>query len=106
MERTCVLLTLAQKREIIKHKQTHPKLSNKEVGAWASEKFKVRVTNSTICRTLKNSMRILQQNTRGGVKRTRIPHLPEVEAILYEWFLGAHEKHVPISDDLLCEKGK
>lgn len=48
MDRTCVSLSINQKCKVLNKKQENPKWKNKDLVKWASEAFKVKITNLTI----------------------------------------------------------
>ncbi|CAM6103838.1 unnamed protein product [Calypogeia fissa] len=86
-QRKCMTLDHRVKREICKHNQENPRITNRELLVWAEEKLGAKVHEATIGRVLKRSFALLS-NVSGNVNVT------------------AQEVKLVISDDVLIGKAK
>ncbi|CAM6098594.1 unnamed protein product [Calypogeia fissa] len=105
-QRKCTTLDHRVKREICKHKQANPDMTNRELQVWVEEKFDAKVHEVTIGRVLKRSSALLSNVTGNEVKRAKNPQCPAVEEALHAWFLSAQEAKLTTRDDILIEKAR
>ncbi|KAL3678276.1 hypothetical protein R1sor_021232 [Riccia sorocarpa] len=100
-----VELTNAERIEIINH-HSEMHISNKVLSVWACAKLGKSISEMAISRLLKRKDALLRSMGAKIKKRYRKPKCPNLESILYAWFLMMEEANVTISDSMLIEKAK
>ncbi|KAL6517538.1 hypothetical protein OROMI_033239 [Orobanche minor] len=99
-------LTDKIRRAICEHKKEHPTLMQKDMQAWVKEKFGLDSSQTTISNTLKRSAEYLSEEMKiSDAKRHKSAKYPDLEKVLYEWFLQRQEK-VNMSREMIQEHFK
>ncbi|XP_022024850.1 CENP-B homolog protein 1-like [Helianthus annuus] len=72
---------------------------------WVDKTFDFKVSQGTILNTLKRSSEFLSDNfdKDGSSKRHKAAKYPDMEKVVYEWFLQ-HQERVSITGELIIEK--
>ena len=98
-----------ERLQLCLHAQAHPKATQHELSTWFSTKFKKQINQSTVSRMLKRFREdvappeIVDLTSKSTIKRTRRVQYPELDTVLYEWFL-CFERQVPMSGELIKQK--
>ncbi|XP_022843298.1 CENP-B homolog protein 2-like [Olea europaea var. sylvestris] len=91
---------------ICEHKKENPIISQKDMQAWVQQKFDLTISQSTISNTLKRTLEYLSNEMKNSdVKRHKSAIYPDLEKILYEWFLQKQDK-VNMSTKIIQGKTK
>ncbi|KAL3702020.1 hypothetical protein R1sor_020042 [Riccia sorocarpa] len=98
-------LNVAERIEICRHHES-TNITNKALSRWATEKWRKTVSEMTISRVLKRKSEFLQSQGSKLVHRYRKPECPDLEKILFIWFLAMQEGNVTISDEMLVAKAR
>ncbi|XP_010419288.1 PREDICTED: CENP-B homolog protein 2-like [Camelina sativa] len=95
------------RKELCEYKRDHTKCTQKELQLWIQEKFQIQVSQGTISNTLKRSDEYLSTNleSRKDIKRHKPAKYPEMEKVLFEWFLQ-YQDRVNMTGELILEKAK
>ncbi|KAK8260580.1 hypothetical protein V6Z11_D13G129900 [Gossypium hirsutum] len=81
------------RKALCKYKNEHPSSSKKDLQQWVQQTFDLSVSQSTISNTFKRSFDYLSNKIKNSnVKRYKSAKYPELEKVLYEWFLQYQEK--------------
>ncbi|TYG37363.1 hypothetical protein ES288_D13G135600v1 [Gossypium darwinii] len=81
------------RKALCKYKNEHPSSSKKDLQQWVQQTFDLSVSQSTISNTFKRSFDYLSNKIKNSnVKRHKSAKYPELEKVLYEWFLQYQEK--------------
>ncbi len=99
-------LTDKIRNAICVYKRDNPTVSQKDLQAWVKQKFDLSISQPTISNTLKRSAEFLSNEMKNSdAKRHKQAKYPELENVLYEWFLQMQEK-VNMSGEIIQEKAK
>ncbi|KAK5820545.1 hypothetical protein PVK06_025592 [Gossypium arboreum] len=99
-------LTDEMKKTLCEYKNEHPSSSQKDLQQWVQQTFDLSVSQSTISNTLKRLSEYLSKELKNSnVKRHRSAKYPELEKVLYEWFLQYQEK-VNMTREMIQTKAK
>ena len=103
MRKTRKPLTLEDKINIIRRKESEFKLSDNDLAK------EYDVDRSTISNILRNKDKLSQayiNATPSAIKKTRIQtgKFPALEEALYKWFLGIRSQNIPVSQEMLRTK--
>ena len=83
--------TESERFQLCAYSQTHPKATQHELFNWFSTKFKKQINQSTVSRILKRFRDDVPSPghplSTSTVKRTRRVKFPELDTVLYDWFL-------------------
>ncbi|KAL3697458.1 hypothetical protein R1sor_011534 [Riccia sorocarpa] len=101
-----VELTLKERVEICRHHAVTSSITNKALSVWTTEKMKKPISEMTISRILKRTSELLASQGSTHVKRYRKPECPNLERILFAWFLTMQEANVTMSDEMLIAKAR
>ncbi|KAL3676039.1 hypothetical protein R1sor_025987 [Riccia sorocarpa] len=101
-----VELTLKERVEIYRHHAVSSRITNKALSVWATEEMKRPISEVTISRILKRKSELLASQGSTHMKRYRKPECPDLERILFVWFLTMQEGNVTMSDEMLIEKAR
>ncbi|KAL2653948.1 hypothetical protein R1flu_022076 [Riccia fluitans] len=82
------------------------RITNKALYLWASEKLGKPISKMTISRILIRKIKLLGSDVDSNKKHYKKPECPNLESILYSWFLTMQEANVTISDAMLIAKAK
>jgi len=100
-------LTNDQKRTICLYKKNNPLIKDKDIGLHFANVFKMdKIAKSTLSRILSESDTYLTNFDSKNTYRMRAAHHPEMEDALHMWYCNKRNLHIPVSDDLLIEKGR
>ena len=77
------------RKALCEYRRDHPTITQKELQQWLDEKYHLKVSQGTISNTIKRSAEYLSANLEkgGDVKRHKPAKFPEMEKVIYEWFL-------------------
>lgn len=99
-------LTDEMRKALCEHKNEHPSSSQKDLQQWVQQKFGLFISQSTVSNTLKRSAEYLSKEiTNSNVKRHKSAKYPELEKVLYEWFIQYQEK-VNMTGEMIQTKAK
>ncbi|KAL2613630.1 hypothetical protein R1flu_025322 [Riccia fluitans] len=98
-------LTMAERIQICRHHEDG-RTTNKALSLWASKKMGKPINEMTISRILIHKIELLGSDVGSNRKHYRKPECPNLESILYSWFLTMQEANVTISDAMLIAKAK
>ncbi|XP_055812080.1 CENP-B homolog protein 2-like [Solanum dulcamara] len=99
-------LTNKIRNAICEYKKENPTISQKDLQAWVKQKFDLTISQITISRTLKKSAEYLSNEMKNSdAKRHQPAKYPDLEKILYQWFLQMQEK-VNMSGKIIQGKAK
>src|ERR1041384_8230072 len=99
-------LTDKIRNAICVYKRDNPTVSQKDLQVWVKQKFDLNISQPTISNTLKRSAEFLSNEMKNSdAKRHKPAKYPELENVLYEWFLQMQEK-VNMSGEIIQEKAK
>ncbi|KAL2613088.1 hypothetical protein R1flu_024780 [Riccia fluitans] len=98
-------LTMAERIQICRHHEGG-RITNKALSLWASKKMGKPISEMTISRILIRKIELLGSDVGSNRKHYRKPECPNLESILYSWFLTMQEANVTISDAMLIAKAK
>ncbi|XP_074359320.1 CENP-B homolog protein 2-like [Apium graveolens] len=91
---------------ICEYKKENPGVSQKDLQAWVHQKYDLDISQSTISNTLKRASEYLSdERKQSDVKKHKSAKYPELEKVLFEWFLQRQDK-VNMSGEIIQEKGK
>jgi hypothetical protein len=100
-------LTNDQKRTICLYKKNNPLIKDKDIGLHFANFFKMdKIAKSTLSRILSESDTYLTNFDSKNTYRMRAAHHPEMEDALHMWYCNKRNLHIPVSDELLIEKGR
>ncbi|XP_016673208.2 uncharacterized protein [Gossypium hirsutum] len=86
-------LTDEMRKALCEYKNEHPSSSQKDLQQWVQQTYDLSIIQSTISNTLKSSSEYLSKEIKNSnVKRHKSAKYPELEKVLYEWFLQYQEK--------------
>ncbi|KAF8426726.1 hypothetical protein EV426DRAFT_641112 [Tirmania nivea] len=101
--------TDSERFQLFSHAEGHSKATQQELAQWFNVKFKKQINQSTVSRILKRFRdepplpEVAEMLLTSDTKRVRRVQHPELDTVLYDWFLR-FEKQVPMSGDLIKEK--
>ncbi|KAK3228654.1 hypothetical protein Dsin_000535 [Dipteronia sinensis] len=99
-------LTDEMRRALCEYKNDHPSSSQKDLQLWVQQNLHLSISQSTISNTLKRSAEYLSSEMKNSnVKRHKSTKYPELEKVLYEWFLQYQEK-VNMTGEMIQTKAK
>ena len=99
-------MTDEMRKTLCEHARDNPFCTQKQLQQWVAEKFNLQVSQATISNTIKKSTDYLSANMeRGDTKRHKGAKFPELEAVLYEWFIQ-YQDRINMSGELIIEKAK
>ena len=78
------------RKELCEYKRDNPISTQKDLQRWLEGKFQLKVSQRTISNTLKRSDDYLSteiENGRVEIKRHKPAKCPDMENVVYEWFL-------------------
>ncbi|KAL3678452.1 hypothetical protein R1sor_021408 [Riccia sorocarpa] len=101
-----VELTLKERVEICRHHAVSSSITNKTLRIWATEKMKKPISEMTINRILKRKSELLASQGSTHVQRYKKPKCPNLERILFAWFLTMQEANVTMSDEMLIAEAR
>ncbi|KAG8475682.1 hypothetical protein CXB51_032442 [Gossypium anomalum] len=82
------------RKTLCEYKNEHPSSSQKDLHQWVQQTFYLSVSQLTISNALKRSFEYFLKEIKknSNVKRHKLTKYPELENVLYEWFLQYQEK--------------
>ena len=98
--------TESERLQLLAYSKAHSKATQHELSQWFSNKFKKQINQSTVSRMLKrfrDDVPPPEVITNHTIKRTRQVQYPELDTVLYDWFL-CFERQVPMSGELIKQK--
>ncbi|MFQ6634156.1 hypothetical protein Gotur_010404 [Gossypium turneri] len=99
-------LTDEMRKVLCEYKNEHPSSSQKDLQQWIQQTFDLSVSQSIISNTLKRSSEYLSKEIKNNnVKMHKSAKYPELEKVLYEWFLQYQEK-VNMTGEMIQTKAK
>ncbi|TYG88463.1 hypothetical protein ES288_A12G023500v1 [Gossypium darwinii] len=94
------------RKTLCEYKNEHHSSSQKDLQQWVQQTFDLFVSESTISNILKRSFGYLSKEIKNSnVKRHKSAKYPELENLLYEWFLQYQEK-VNMTGEMIQTKAK
>ncbi|CAK8567218.1 unnamed protein product [Lathyrus sativus] len=96
------------RKELCEYKRDNPASTQKDLQIWLEEKFQLKVSQGTISNTLKRSDDYLSaeiEKEKVEIKRHKPAKYPDMEKVVYEWFLQ-HQERVNITGELILQKAK
>ncbi|KAL3682694.1 hypothetical protein R1sor_000716 [Riccia sorocarpa] len=97
-ERKCPSLDWGQKRLLCMEKSENPTMTIRALSEWASQNFRMRVTDKVISRILQQHDRFLAGNLNENQKRAKLAYFPVIEAQLFKWFLAVRERKITVAE--------
>ncbi|XP_039689508.1 CENP-B homolog protein 2-like [Medicago truncatula] len=83
------------RKELCEYKRDNPASTQKDLQRWLEGKFQLKVSQGTISNTLKRSNDYLSaeiEKGRAEIKRHKPAKYPDMEKVVYEWFLQHQER--------------
>ncbi len=103
-------LTNQQRIELLEYHKCNPKLSQKELGRWAQDKFHLLkpLSQTAVSDTLKLSAKLAASDETVNLqgKRSRPVQLPTIEAALTNWVLQCEHRNLRLNGDLIIAKAQ
>jgi len=96
------------RKELCEYKRDNPASTQKDLQRWLKEKFELKFNQRTISNTLKRSDEYLSaeiEKEKAEIKRHKPAKYPDMEKVVYEWFLQ-HQERVNITGELILQKTK
>ncbi|XP_024639887.1 CENP-B homolog protein 2-like [Medicago truncatula] len=96
------------RKELCEYKRDNPASTQKDLQRWLEGKFQLKVSQGTISNTLKRSNDYLSaeiEKGRAEIKRHKPAKYPDMEKVVYEWFLQ-HQERVNITGELILQKAR
>ena len=90
------------------YKRDNPASTQKDLQRWLEGNFELKVSQGTISNTLKRSDDYLSteiEKGRAEIKRHKPAKYPDMEKVVYEWFLQ-HQEHVNITRELILQNAR
>lgn len=101
-------MTNEQRKLLCEYKRDHQGCTQQDLMQWVDKTFDLKVSQATISNTLKRSSEFLSANfdKKGSSKRHKAAKYPEMEKVVYEWFLQ-HQERVNMTGELIqpCDAG-
>ncbi|XP_074373954.1 ARS-binding protein 1-like [Apium graveolens] len=101
-------MTDEARKALCEYKRENSSCTQKDLQLWLENKFHLKVSQGTISNTLKMSVDYLAANyleKRKDIKRHKPAKYPDMEKVLYEWFLQ-YQDRVNMTGELILEKAK
>lgn len=101
-------MTDEARKALCEYKRENSSCTQKDLQLWLENKFHLKVSQGTISNTLKRSADYLAANyleKRKDIKRHKPAKYPDMEKVLYEWFLQ-YQDRVNMTGELILEKAK
>ncbi|XP_074350027.1 CENP-B homolog protein 2-like [Apium graveolens] len=101
-------MTDEARKALCEYKRENSSCTQKDLQLWLENKFHLKVSQGTISNTLKRSADYLAANyleKRKDIKRHKPAKYPDMEKVLYEWFLQ-YQDRVNMTEELILEKAK
>ncbi|XP_074322991.1 CENP-B homolog protein 2-like [Apium graveolens] len=101
-------MTDEARKALCEYKRENSSCTQKDLQLWFENKFHLKVSQGTISNTLKRSADYLAANyleKRKDIKRHKPTKYPDMEKVLYEWFLQ-YQDRVNMTGELILEKAK
>ncbi|XP_074359364.1 ARS-binding protein 1-like [Apium graveolens] len=101
-------MTDEARKALCEYKRENSSCTQKDLQLWLENKFHLKVSQGTISNTLKRSADYLAANyleKRKDIKRHKPSKYPDMEKVLYEWFLQ-YQDRVNMTGELILEKAK
>ncbi|XP_016751595.1 ARS-binding protein 1-like [Gossypium hirsutum] len=99
-------LAYEMRKALCGYKNEHPSSSQKDLQQWVQQTFNLSVSQTTISNTPKRSSEYLSKEIKSNdVKMHKSAKYPELEKVLYEWFLQYQEK-VNMIGEMIQTKAK
>ncbi|XP_058113772.1 CENP-B homolog protein 2-like [Magnolia sinica] len=103
-------LTVGQKKAICEENERDPQKTQEQLAVFVQEKFNLskKPSQATICQVLKRKKEFLKVDgtLQESVKRRSIPRFPKIEAALSNWVLQCQANQLPLSGQIIQEKGR
>lgn len=98
-------MTNQQRKLLCEYKRDHQGCTQQDLVQWVDKTFNLKVSQGTISNTLKRSSEFLSTefDKSGSSKRKKPAKYPDMEKVVYEWFLQ-HQERVNITGELIIEK--
>lgn len=98
-------MTNQQRKLLCEYKRDHQGCTQQDLVQWVDKTFNLKVSQGTISNTLKRSSEFLSADfdKGGSSKRHKPAKYPDMEKVVYEWFLQ-HQERVNITGELIIEK--
>lgn len=98
-------MTNQQRKMLCEYKRDQPGCTQNDLVKWVEKSFNLKVSQATISNTLKRSAEFLSSDFEkgGSSKRQKSAKYPDLEKVVYEWFLQ-HQERVNITGELILEK--
>ncbi|CAK8533235.1 unnamed protein product [Lathyrus sativus] len=94
------------RKEFCEYKRDNSASTQKDLQRWLEGKFQLKISQRTISNTLKRSDDYLSaeiEKGRAEIKRHEPAKYPDMEKVIYEWFLQ-HQERVNITGELILQK--
>ncbi|XP_074325951.1 CENP-B homolog protein 2-like [Apium graveolens] len=101
-------MTDEARKALCEYKRENSSCTQKDLQLWLENKFHLKVSQGIISNTLKRSADYLAANyleKRKDIKRYKPAKYPDMEKVLYEWFLQ-YQDRVNMTGELILEKAK
>ncbi|XP_074363767.1 ARS-binding protein 1-like [Apium graveolens] len=88
-------MTDEARKALCEYKRENSSCTQKDLQLWLENKFHLKVSQGTISNTLKRSADYLAANyleKRKDIKRHKPAKYPDMEKVLYEWFLQYQDR--------------
>jgi len=83
------IMTEQMRKALCAYKRDHSPCTQKDLQSWLNENFHLKVSQGTISNTLKRSAKYLSAGLEKGkdIKRYKLAKYPDMDKVVYEWFL-------------------
>ncbi|KAL6493089.1 hypothetical protein OROGR_032848 [Orobanche gracilis] len=98
-------MTEEMRDSLIEYHKENPSLTQTQLKDWVKTMFNLQVNQATISYTIKRSSNFLDSKIEKSVERHKPAKFPELEKVLYEWFVQYQER-VNMTGELITEKLK